>query len=297
MNETKTNTSVGSVLIVLSSLFYASYGIWTTLMGDFFGGYSATALRGLIVLIILVPFLVFTKQVEDLQLKSHWRKIAAMSIFSTLIWGLLYYSILEAGIGLSLTINYAGITIGMFFFGWLLAGEKFGKVKRIGAILALLGLILVYLPSIEGSLVVLPLLAVLISGLSIAGNSVVAKQLPYNTTQSTIMLWTTAVMGNLPMIFVLHEPLPKFGLYVEWVYLIIFSIASIFSSWLLLRGMKYIEAGIAGILGLLEIVFGVIFGVVFFGESVELIALLGVVVILIAAGYPTYWEKRRKKSV
>ena len=61
---------LGASLVVTSSFFYASYGIWTTLMGNFFGGYTASALRSVLVLIILVPIAFAYKQLGPVQ----WRK-------------------------------------------------------------------------------------------------------------------------------------------------------------------------------------------------------------------------------
>lgn len=137
-NKTKSkklNAPLGASLVVLSSFFYASYGIWTKLMGDFFGGYTASALRSVLVLLILAPFAFILHKFEPLRLKKNWKYIAGMLFFSFFIWGPLYYSILHAGVGLALTVAYASIVIGMFFFGWLMAGEKFTKDKAISACL------------------------------------------------------------------------------------------------------------------------------------------------------------------
>ena len=57
---------MGASLIVLSSLFYASYGIWTKLMGNFFGGYTASALRSVVVVLILLPIAIVYSQLEPL---------------------------------------------------------------------------------------------------------------------------------------------------------------------------------------------------------------------------------------
>jgi drug/metabolite transporter (DMT)-like permease len=58
------------------------------------------------------------------------------------------------------------------------------------------------------------------------------------------------------------------------------------ASWMLLTGLKYVEAGAAGVLGLLEIVFGVLFGMLFFHEQVSSVVLSGIVIIISAAAIP-----------
>ena len=78
----------------------------------------------------------------------------------------------------------------------------------------------------------------------------------------------------------------KNGYFLEWIYLVLFAVASIAASLMLNRGIKLIDAGVAGILGLLEIVFGVLFGVLFFSEKPTLIAIVGVALIIISASIP-----------
>jgi len=291
----KSAAPLGASLVVLSSLFYASYGIWTTLMGSFFGGYSASAIRSFLVLLILVPIALAYRQLGKVNWRRDWKYLVGMVLGSTLVWGPLYYAILRAGIGISLAITYAGIVAGMFFFGWLLANEKFTKDKWLSIVLGLIGLWLVFSPSLAG-VGWLALAAALVSGLGSAFNSVLAKKLPYNASQSTVLLWIASVVANVSMAFLLHEPRPAVGLHVQWAYMVLFAIASIIASWSFVRGIKLIEAGAAGILGLLEIVFGVLFGVVFFKERPGLVAIGGVMAIILAATIPYIKDYNAKKG-
>ncbi|MGI8420050.1 MAG: DMT family transporter [Candidatus Levyibacteriota bacterium] len=287
---------IGASLVVLSSLFYASYGIWTELMGDFFDGYTASAVRSILVLLILIPLALTYRQLEPLNLRRNWRYLVGLVLTATLIWGPFYYAILHAGVGISLAINYAGMMIGMFFFGWLLAGEQFTKYKWFSAFLGLLGLWLVFMPSIS-SLGWLALVGALISGLSSAAHYVIAKRVSYKATQSTIFVWTASVVANIPMAFLLGERTPAVGWHVQWLYLVIFAIASVISTWTFIKGVKLIDAGAAGILGLLEIVFGLIFGVIFFSERPGLVVFFGVVVIITAAAIPYLQEYNAKRGM
>lgn len=283
----KKNAPLGASLIVLSSFFYASYGIWTKLMGDFFGGYTASAFRSMLVLLILVPIAITYRQLERIHFKRDWVYLIGLVIVSLFIWGPLYYAILHGGIGISLTINYASIVIGMFFFGWLIIGERFTKEKLISASLGLIGLGLVFSPNIT-TIGLIPLTAALISGIAIAAGNVMLKRLPYNASQSTVILWTTSLIANIFMGFVLQEKYPLVGLHAEWLYLFLFAVASVIASWTFIKGLKLIDAGAAGILGLLEIVFGVMFGVLLFHEKPGPIVLLGIMVIILAAAIPYF---------
>lgn len=288
--------NVGVGLVILASFFYASYGIWTTLMGNFFGGYTASALRSVIVLCLLIPILLLSRKFETIHWKRDWRYLVGLTLAAMLIWGPFYYAILHAGIGLSLSVNYASIVIGMFFFGWLFAKERFTKDKAISAGIGLIGLGLVFLPTMSGQGSWLALGGALVSGFNSAATIVLAKKMRYNATQSTVLIWAASVIGNIFMLFFITEPLPLIGWHIEWLYLLFFAIASMIASWALVKGVKLIDAGVAGILGLLEIVFGILFGVVFFGERPSVVALIGMFVILLAAAIP-YMKDYRKKRV
>lgn len=281
----KTSAPLGASLVVLSSFFYASYGVWTKLMGDFFEGYTASALRSVLVLIILVPIAVVLRSFEPLKLKKNYLYILGLIVASCFIWGPLYYSILHAGISLTLTVAYASIVIGMFVFGWLMAGERFTKDKAVSAILGIIGLGLIFSPT--GSNVAWFALALAaISGLGSAFNTVVVKKIPYNATQATIIMWVASVIANILMAVILKERYPEVGLHMQWLYLLLFAIASVIATWSLVKGVKLIEAGAAGILGLLEIVFGVGFGIIFFHERPGVAALVGAAIIIAASAIP-----------
>ncbi len=276
---------LGASLVVLSSLFYASYGIWTKLMGDSFEGYTASAIRSALVVLLLLPAALLYRRIEPLKLAQNWKSLAGIFIGSLFTWGPLYYSIQHAGVGMSLTVNYASMVIGLFFFGWLLANERFTKDKAVSGLLGIIGMLFIFIPSGSTSDSAALLLAAL-SGISIGFTILCVKKLTYNATQSTLVLWGISTLANIPMAFLFAKNWPVISLQIEWLYLVLFAVASIVASWCLIRGLQYIDAGAAGILGLLEIVFGVLFGVFLFNETLTLATLFGVATIIIAAAIP-----------
>lgn len=258
-------------------------------MGDSFGGYTASALRSVLVLVILVPITLRLRSFEPLKLQENWKYIVAMIVGSFFIWGPLYYSILHAGVGLALTVSYACIVIGMFLFGWLLAGERLTKRKLLAAGIGLVGLALIFSPA-DARLAWLALSAAALSGLATAAGAVLSKKIPYNATQTTVVIWVTSVIANTIMDVVIREPLPT-NLSIKWLYVLCFALASVVASWSLTKGVKLIDAGIAGILGLLEIVFALIIGVALFHEKPTPVAIFGAAIVILAAAVP-YLKKR-----
>lgn len=294
VKQKRTGAPLGASLIVLSSLFYASYGIWVTLIGNFLGSFTASALRCAAVFGLLIVIAVVRKELQ----KIYWRRdikwILIMIVSSILVSGPLYYAVVVAGVSVSLAIGYIGIVIGMFIFGWLFSGEQFTKDKLVATVLGIIGIALVFSPSVK-LVGWLALVAALVSGLATAANMATTKKVPYNGSQSAILVWGTGLV-NIPMAFLLHEHLPTGGWHIEWFYLLCFVLASVIASWTFIRGLKLIEAGAAGILGLLEVVFGVLIGMVFFGERPGVVVFLGVLFILAAAAIPYIKDYNAKRG-
>lgn len=256
-------------------------------MGNFFDGYTASAFRSIIVVIILLIIAIKLKGFEPLNLVKSWPWITGMLIASLFTWGPLYYATLHAGIGITWSISYSAIVIGMFFFGRLLSKEKLTKGKALSILFGLVGLALVFSSSTH-HFGWLALLAAVLSGLSSAANNVFAKHIQYKTTQTTLVLWTCSIAANFIMAAIFTKSWPSFAWHIEWFYLVIFALVSVIASWSFVRGVKLVEAGAAGILGLLEIVFGVLFGVILFHERPGAIVLVGVLTIIIAAAIPYF---------
>jgi S-adenosylmethionine uptake transporter len=195
-----------------------------------------------------------------------------------------YYAINRLGIGLATLIFYCGYLLSMFILGWLLNGERYDREKFIATLLALLGLCLTYAPSLRGT-TLLPFVGALLAGLSIGIDMVVSQRITYGTSQTTVLAWATGIIGSIPTAFILHEHVPPL-IDVHWLYLLAFVGVCIAASWLSIHGVKRIEAGAAGILGLLEVVWALLFGIAFFHERPHAIVYVGAVCIIAAAVIP-----------
>lgn len=294
MARKKIGAPLGATLVAVSSFFYASYGIWTMLLGNALTGYTASAIRSGMVLIMLVPLAFVLRKFTPINVKRDWLPFVGLVATAFLIWGPLYYAILNAGVGLSLAVNYASLVVGMFFFGWLFVGEKMTRDKWLSAGLGLVGLWLVFAPSLNG-LGWFALGAAAISGFSTAAHSVIGKKIKYNATQSTILTWSASLIANSIMWLVLGEHFSA-DLGIGWLWLVLFAVASVASTWMFMAGLKRIDAGAAGVLGLLEIVFAVAIGVIFFNERPSIVALGGIIIILIAAAIPYLRDYNAKRG-
>lgn len=291
----RTGAPLGASLVVLSSIFYASYGVWTKLMGTFFGAFTQVTLRSFITVAILFAIALWRKKLG----RIYWRRDAKWLICSFVsaifVGAPLYYAILHAGIGISLVVVYLAMVLGMFFFGWLFDKEKVTRDKWLSTALGIVGLVLVFAPSTRGA-AWFPLVAALVSGLGTAFNLATSKKMPYNSSQTAVIVWTLGLLANLPFIFIFQEVAPAPSWDIEWLYLGIFGVISVAASWSAIHGVKLIEAGAAGILGLLEIVFGLLFGILLFSERPGVLALVGVLAITAAAAIPYLKDYNAKRG-
>jgi drug/metabolite transporter (DMT)-like permease len=98
--------------------------------------------------------------------------------------------------------------------------------------------------------------------------------------------WLVIVATNAPLSAALGETMPMPAFDIAWGYQAGYIIASIFGFWLIIEGLRYVEASIGGLLGLLEIVFSIMFGFIIFGEVLTGIAVAGGAIILCAAALP-----------
>ena len=293
LKHSRVTAATGGSLVIFSSLFYASYGIWTKLIGSSLGGYTASAIRSAIVLAILCIF-IRRQNFKRFDWQRHGKYAAGAVITALFIWGPLYFAINTAGVGVSLTVNYAAIVIGMFIFGRLFAAERITIQKFASAIFGLLGLSLIFGADFK-IVSSLAMLAATMSGLASAANMLISKKLPYSTLQSAVIVWIASVVANLFMALILKEPITVVGWHIQWLYLIAFGVASVIASSSFIAGVKRIDVGLAGILGLLEVVFGLAFGIIFFGERPSYAVITGALVIMIAAMIP-YVPARQARS-
>ncbi len=255
-------------------------------MGDSFGSFQQALYRCIIVTFCLCGVGLLGKSLT----RIHWRRDARWFILSfatsAFISGPLYYATLKAGIGIASALFYAGLILAMFFFGWLFSEEQYTRAKFVATVLAIGGLVAVFSPTLR-HVGVLAMSMALMSGLASGLNITISQKIPYGATQSALIAWTLGIAANVAALLVLGQHFTTHAANpAAWIYLLLFSLTSLTASWCVVHGLKLIDAGSAGLLGLLEIVFSVLFGVIFFGERPGKIALLGIGLIIMAAAIP-----------
>ena len=137
-----------------------------------------------------------------------------------------------------------------------------------------------------GSLV--PTLAAIASGSFFSIYFVVSKKISskYSSIEINTFACILIVVVNLAISLLLHENFNKHFRSIGWLANIGFGIAGFASTGLTILGFKFIEANRGSIVLLSEILFGLLFGFVLFGEALVTTALIGGLLIFISALLP-----------
>jgi len=289
------NSTKGVIFILLSALMFGSYGLWSRLIGDSFGVFYQGWSRALIITIVLLPILLWNKQIVSIKKKDCvW--LALFLLFTSLTQAPIFYAFNHMDIGSATLLFFVSMLLTMYLVGILFLGEKITKIKLMSFVLAGLGMYFVF----SFSLVIFSLLAALlavVNGIASGGEVSFSKKLSgnYSPLYITWLSWVIIIITNAPISFLLGEVqhLPSFE--IVWLYQIGYTIASVFGFWLIIKGLKYTEAGVGGLIGLMEIIFGILFGIIIFGETLTSKIIIGGLLIVTAAALPHIQELVHKK--
>jgi drug/metabolite transporter (DMT)-like permease len=127
-----------------------------------------------------------------------------------------------------------------------------------------------------------------LNGIASGGEVAFSKKLSdkYSPLYLTTLSWLIIAATSLPLSLALGESQVPPALTLPWLFLICYAISSLLAFWTVILGVRYLEASIGGLIGLLEIVFSIAFGVLFFGESISGRIAIGGALIIFAAALP-----------
>lgn len=288
----------GIVLILVSALMFGSYGIWSRLMGPEFGPFYQGWTRALIIVLIALPFLLSRRKIVRIE-RADRKWIVTFLIFTSLTQAPLYYAFNHMDIGSATLLFFVTMLLTMYVVGFLFLGERLSIVKAASFVLALAGMYLVFSFSLV-TFTMFAAAAAVLNGIASGGEVSFSKKLSgnhsalYLTWLSWLIIFPTNGIVSLLIGEIQHIP----SFHVVWLYQLGYVVASIVGFWAVIEGVKYVEASVGGLLGLLEIVFSITLGLLLFHEQLTPKTVLGGMVILIAAALPHFVDitKRRLRT-
>ena len=286
----------GISLILFSSLLFASYGVWAKLIGDgmdpFFQGWS----RAVIIILFLAPILFYKKLIVPIK-RNDWKWFLIFLAFTSGTQAPLFYAFTHMDIGSATLLFFVSMLLTMFTVGFLFLGEKITRIKLISFALACIGMYSVFSFSLVAFTLLAALMAIL-NGIASGGEISSSKKFSssYSTLYITWLSWIVILITNAPISVLLNERIFLPTLDIVWLWQLGYTVASMLAFWLIIEGLKHVEAGVGGLLGLFEIVLSILLGIILFREELTTQIVIGSILILTAAALPHIKNIQEKMS-
>ncbi|MFC1780360.1 DMT family transporter [Patescibacteria group bacterium] len=302
--STKKNESThlfkGSSFIVLSTIAYGLYGVWSRLIESNFDAFSQNWVRSLLLLAIYGSILLISRK--------KWKKIEKKDIKWLALWGLsgtcttiltfIVFNNLPLGTSYFLiysTMILSGLVVGSLFFK-----EKFNLAKTLSFGLVLIGLGLIYSFSIESDKVIYLIFA-LLSGTMTGFWNTFSKKISgeYSNPQMLFFDSSLSILFAFTGGLIIGEKLPDFTIGIGWLPMIGFVLTNFVASNSVIHGFRYLEAQIGSLILPIEVIFATLFGYLIFGEILAVETLFGGLCIVLASIIPNLHTilKAQKKSI
>lgn len=275
----------GYLIILASAALFGTYGVWSKLMGDTFPPFYQAWVRSLLIILMMVPFMLHSKSFQKIK-RQDWAPMGVFIGFCIFTQVPLYYAFNNAPIGTVQLIFYAMFVVTAYLIGRFYIGETITKIKLISMILAFVGLAFVFGAAII-AFAPLGLALALVNGVA-SGGEVASSKKVQGTYQSSLVVfwgWVFTLVTHLPLSLLLEQQVPvSFDL--PWLWLVIYSVVNAAAFWLVVAGFRYVDASIGSLIGLMEVIFAVVFGAIIFDEKLSLSVYAGGLLILVAAMLP-----------
>ena len=279
---------MGLPALVLATLLFASYTIFIRWIGSEFGVFSLSWIRSLIIVFVLAMYMLLQKIWKPVS-KTDYKWFILMTISGVISFVSYVVAINHISIATTLLVYYASLVISGYILGYIILKEQINGVKISSLLICLVGLSLIYSFSFERRELLYVVLASAV-GLGTMGWGVFSKKLSskYPLVEIQTIDFALMFLITLPLALILkeHPALPTLSL--QWFGVVALTAVTIAGTLLMVYGFRHLQAQIAGLVLLLEIVFGTIIGWVFFQEILTRLTVLGGILILIGIALPNF---------
>jgi drug/metabolite transporter (DMT)-like permease len=291
----RNNSSVlkGAGYLVTATFIYGLFGILSRTVGLSIPIFYQNATRNLTAAIILVFIVTAQHAWKPVSKRDFWilfwRTVAGSVAFLAY-----FYTILKIPFGTAYFIFYAGSVVFGYIAGHFWFSEHLTKVKVFSLALAMLGLLLVYQVNIS---VMTPLYfgLALLSGVTTAIWDVISKKISGSYAASYISFWDEALsVVNYGLASILvgeHWSIPTLSF--PWAASLGMGVFFVATGILVVTGFKYVEAQIGSIIMLAEIIFAILVGWMFYGETITLMTAVGGMFIVTAIVLPELYAAKK----
>ena len=273
-------------IILFAAVLFGTYGVWSRLMGNTFPPFYQAWVRSLLIMLMMTPFMLVTKTFRRID-RTDWPALAVFVSFCVFTQVPIYYAFNHAPLGTVQLTFYSTFIVSAYVVARLYLGETITKIKLLSMFLAFLGLALVF-----GSAVItfapLGLALALMNGVASGAETTSSKKLTNKYPPALIIFWgwLFTFFLHLPISLAIGEKQVPIHMNHAWLWLVVYAVVNAAAFWLSVVGFRLLDASIASLIGLTEVIFTVIFGAIFFHESLTWIIVAGALIILFAAMLP-----------
>jgi len=258
----------GGVYLLSAAFLYALYGFFSRNI-SVFGAFSQNFVRaGMVFSILFIYFLFHRKK---------WVKFKKRDVKWFLIWVvpssfqmvLTFLAFNHLPIGTTYYLIYSTMIFGGFLSGKIFFSEKLTKPKSISLLFVLLGVFFIYKSDLQLVTNVYVVMA-LASGLMVGFWNTLTKKLSGNYSEFQMLLVDSLATFCVSFIGArfMYEALPVVSI-IPWIWIMIFALATITTTFLLIRGFKNLEAQIGSLILPMEVVFATFIGYLLLGEVLD----------------------------
>lgn len=284
----------GATLILTSALFYATYGIWSRLMGGAFGEFSQAWTRGLALLIFVLIFNFKFKIFKPI-LRQDLPWLALIGLSGGINQAPYYFGFQHLSIGTATLLFYAALVVGGYLLGKIFFAEKITAIKLISLFLAISGMSFVYRFQLTPPQFLAATMTI-IAGLLGSITVILPRKLQgdYPEFQVMVSYFSAQILFNGLLSLFIKDSIPQITNITPWLGQTAYAVSMLLANWAAIEGYKLYDASIGSLIGLAEIIFGVAFGVIIFHEPLTPSIVFGSLIIICAASIPHLQLKSEK---
>ena len=241
----------------------------------------------LVVVLLLNWKMKFIKKIE----RTDWKWFLTIALAGGLNQAPYFLGFEHLTIGTATLLFYAALVVGGYILGKVFFAEKLTLDKVISLGIAIVGMLVIYGITLTPEQL-LPASMTVIAGLMGASTVILPKKLIGNYHELQIMAgyFLMQVLFNYPLAQLMGDYLPAIALNTAWGGQLAYANAMMIANLAAIKGFSYLEPSIGSLLGLVEILFGVVFGVLLFGEVMTAGVWVGGAMVVLAAALPSLVE-------
>lgn len=276
--------TLGFSSLLLSAMAFGSFGIWIRLLNKEVSVYQQIVLRNGVAFILALLLVLATKQLKTIDWKSINKQNLLLYTFLIPLAVVAYnIAIIDTKIAVATFAFYVGTILTGWIGGVLFFNEKLTKDKWVSLILVIIGLCLFAYPFNKLSI---GLIAGIVSGILDGSANGFRKDLSGKVSKIVLVLLTgiggVIVSGILIVIFKEElNFLPALSS-TGWLVGIMFGALLVLLNYLLLIGFQNFDLSLGAIVLSLELLFALLFGILFLKEFPTTLEIAGGTLILIA---------------